>query len=109
LNLPETALNFWPDGGEVMTAPAQLELYCTLVSFSRRNPSTRLRGLEFRMPDDLRATLWARPRGTARMLVVKRTVLSKRESFMAGSWNLRMAPLLLQKTVELMLPMASNY
>lgn len=31
VNLPETALNFWPDVGEVMTAPAQLELYCTLV------------------------------------------------------------------------------
>jgi hypothetical protein len=85
VNLPETALNFWPDGGEVMTAPAQLELYCTLVLFTRRDPWRRLRGLEFRMRVDLRSTLWARPPGAARMLVVKRTELRKMESFMAGS------------------------
>jgi hypothetical protein len=29
--LPDTALNVWPDGGEVMAAPDQFSLYCTSV------------------------------------------------------------------------------
>lgn len=33
-NWPETEVNVLPAGGAVRTAPAQLELYCTLVSLS---------------------------------------------------------------------------
>jgi hypothetical protein len=50
-----------------------------------------LRCLECRMRLDLRATLWARPPGAARIPVVKRMALRKMESFIAGSWNLRIA------------------
>jgi hypothetical protein len=50
---------------------------------------------------DLRSTLWARPPGAARMLVVKRTELRKMESFMAGSWNFRTALSLFQIGLKL--------
>lgn len=80
-----------------MTAPAQLELYCSLVWFARRDPCRGLRSLEFRMRDDLRATLWARPRGAARILVVKKMVPRKMESFMEGSWKFSTTLLLFQK------------
>lgn len=86
VNLAETALKVVPAGGAVKTAPAQLELYDTLVSLSRARPSVvpvaGILGCVARTRSERRSTRCAMP---AKAVLKRRALLkAMREYFMVG-------------------------
>lgn len=75
VNCADTAVNLWPEGGEVSTPPAQFELYWTLdwpASLRTTGAKGRVRWLLAARPARRAPRPW--PRVSANEMIAKRTL-----------------------------------